>query len=321
MSTTTRPPIRRTAPPVRHGELATGSAWRFFAATFILSWGFGMLVITFMDQVEDWFGPMGYTNPAFILMVYSPGFIGMYMVWRHYGVAGLKPFFRRLTMWRMSAGWWLLLALGMPAVFYVGAVITGNIGDFPFDPWYGVIPALIPAFLIGPIEEFGWRGIALPLLQRRYAPLYAGLIVGVVSAVWHAPAFLMSGTKQSAWSFWPYFFGVIAIGVILTAMFNAAGGSLLIAILFHAQMNGPAWPDAQPWDMVGFVLVAITVVWFNRHTMLRRDSGATAVLLGEEPGTDESGVPPTQTSLGPRLTESPARQTTPPTTPTPAGRR
>ena len=269
---------------VRHGELTTSSAWRFFAATFVISWGLGALVVTFMDQVEAWFGPMGYTNPAFILMVYAPGFIGIFMVWRHYGLAGLRAFFHRLTLWRMSAGWWLLLLVGMPAVFYAGAVITGTVGDFPFDPWYGVLPALLPAFLIGPIEEFGWRGVALPLLQRRYAPLWAGLILGVVSATWHAPAFLMSGTKQSAWSFWPYFFGVIAIGVILTAMFNAAAGSLLIAFLFHAQMNGPAWPDAQPWDMVGFVLVALVVVWANRHTMLGNARGATDVLLTPEPG-------------------------------------
>jgi uncharacterized protein len=295
MATTSHPANTPAGTPsgavahARHGELTTSSVWRFFAATFLISWGLGALVVTFMDQVESWFGPMGYTNPAFILMVYSPGFIGIFMVWRHYGLTGLKAFFRRLTLWRMSTGWWLLLLLGMPAVFYGGAVITGNVGNFPFDPWYGVLPALLPAFLIGPIEEFGWRGVALPLLQRRYAPLWAGLILGVVSATWHAPAFLMSGTKQSAWSFWPYFFGVIAIGVILTAMFNAASGSLLVAFLFHAQMNGPAWPDAQPWDMVGFVVVALLVVWANRATMLRRGSGSTDVLLADQAFADEAG--------------------------------
>ena len=99
-----------------------------------------------------------------------------------------------------------------------------------------------------------------------------------MSAVWHTPAFLMSGTKQSAWSFGPFFLGVVAISVILTAMFNAAHGSLLVAVLFHAQMNGPAWPDAQPWDMYGFVLVAVLVVLLNRRTMLARGSGATEVL-------------------------------------------
>jgi membrane protease YdiL (CAAX protease family) len=192
------------------------------------------------------------------------------MVWRHYGRHGLGAFFRRLVLWRMSAGWWLVLLLGMPAVFYAGAAVNGNIGDFPIDPWYAVLPALVPALLIGPIEELGWRGVALPLLQRRYTPLASALVVGVVAATWHTPAFLLSGTKQAAWAFWPFFFGVVAISVILTPMFNAAGGSLLIAALFHAQMNGPAWPDAQPWDMLGFVLVSLVVVWVNRRAMLDR---------------------------------------------------
>lgn len=69
---------------------------------------------------------------------------------------------------------------------------------------------------------------------------------------------------------------------VLTVMFNAAGGSLLVAFLFHAQMNGPAWPDAQPWDMVGFVLVALAVVWVNRTAMLRTGSGSTDVLLAAD---------------------------------------
>lgn len=272
---------------VRHGELTTRSVWRFFAATFAVTWTIGALMVAFMDQIETVFGPMGYTNPVFILAVYSPGFVGVYMVWRHFGVRGLGPFFRRLTFWRMPVSWWLLL-LGIPAVFYAGALVTGNAGDFPFDPWYGVLPALIPAFLIGPIEELGWRGVALPVLQRQYPPIAAALIVGTVAAVWHTPAFLLSGTKQAAWSFWPFFFGVVAISVILTPMFNAARGSLLVAALFHAQMNGPAWPDAQPWDMVGFVLLAVVVVLLNRKALLDRSSAATDVLAAPEETSEGS---------------------------------
>lgn len=255
------------------------TAWWFFAGTFALSWGLGLVVVLFMDQVEALLGPMGYTNPAFVVMVWAPGLVALFLVWRHHGRAGVVGLLRRLRLWRMGLGWWLLLALGMPAVFYLGAAASGSAGDFPFDPWYGVLPALLPAFLIGPFEELGWRGVALPLLQRRFTPLVAALVVGVVSAVWHTPAFFLSGTKQAAWSFWPFFLGVVAISVILTAMFNAAGGSLLVAVLFHAQMNGPAWPDAQPWDMVGFVLVALAVAWFHRRALLDRATGATAVVL------------------------------------------
>src|SRR5690606_15672313 len=99
---------------------------------------------------------------------------------------------------------------------------------------------------LGPIEEFGWRGLALPLLQRRFNPFWAGLILGIVWAAWHIPSFFLGGTPQSAWALGPYFLGVVAISVILTPLFNAARGSLLIAALYHFQMMNPMWPDAQP---------------------------------------------------------------------------
>jgi hypothetical protein len=60
-------------------------------------------------------------------------------------------------------------------------------------------------------------------------------------------------------------------------------GSLLVAVLFHAQMNGPAWPDAQPWDMLGLVVVALVVVLLHHRTLPDRDSGATEVLLPLHP--------------------------------------
>jgi membrane protease YdiL (CAAX protease family) len=277
-----------TAPQVRCPRPMSARTLRtFFLATFGLSWGLGMLLTIFPDQAKALFGPMGYTNPAFILIVYTPGIVAIVLVGWHFGIRGLGRFFRRLTLWRMSPIWWLVLVIGLPAVSYAGAAVKGTLGDpFPFAPWYAVLPALLMTFFIGPIEELGWRGIALPLLQRRFAPLWASIILGAVAAAWHIPAFFMSGTKQSGWQLGPFLLGVVAMSVILTAMFNSSRGSLLVAVLFHAQMNGPAWPDAQPWDEYIFVLVAIVVVVVNRKAMLSRHAGATAVLIGgEEPGS------------------------------------
>ena len=75
MRTHTRPhPSTRSTEPrgpttSRHGELTPRSVWWFFAGTFALSWGVGALVVTFLDQVEALLGPLGYTNPAFIVLV------------------------------------------------------------------------------------------------------------------------------------------------------------------------------------------------------------------------------------------------------------
>jgi membrane protease YdiL (CAAX protease family) len=179
--------------------------------------------------------------------------------------------------------WWLFLLMGIPALVYVGAALAGTIsGPFPFSPWYQVFPAIAVALFLGPVEEFGWRGIALPLLQRRFSPFWAGLTIGVIWALWHIPSFLIGGTPQSAWSFGPYFIGLVTISVILTPFFNASRGSLLISALYHFQIMNPVFPDAQPWDTLIFLIAAAIIVWVNRRDMFQRGSGITDVLMPDD---------------------------------------
>ena len=266
-------------------SMTTKTLIPFLALTFGLTWGLAALFILFTDQIIAIFGEISMSNPLFILAVYSPGFASVFLVWRKYGLKGLGSFFRRLTLWRVSPWWWLFLILGIPAIMYIGAAVKGTISDpFPFSPWYQVFPALALALFLGPVEEFGWRGLALPLLQRRFAPFWAGLILGIIWATWHIPAFLIGGTPQSNWSFVPYFAGTIAGSVILTALFNDSRGSLLLAVLIHFQLNNPIWPDAQPWDNVLLITAAIIIVWLKRRTLFQRGSGVTDILIPEQGG-------------------------------------
>ena len=92
------------APPP--DALPLRSLGAFFALAFGLGWGIAILSILFTAQVEALFGPISGTNPVFILVVYSRGIAGVFLVWRHYGVAGLGRCFRRLTLWRISGTWW-----------------------------------------------------------------------------------------------------------------------------------------------------------------------------------------------------------------------
>ena len=265
-------------------DLGTKTLLAFLGLTFGLSWVPMALFMLFADQFTAVFGEMSATNPIFLLAVYAPGLSGVFLVWRHYGLKGLVSFFRRLTLWRAPVQWWLFLLLGIPAIIYTAAAIKGTINEpFRFAPWYLVFPALAQSLLLGPLgEEFGWRGLALPLLQRRFAPFWASLILGVVWAVWHAPSFAMSGTPQSAWSFGPFFLGLIAITVIMTPLFNASRGSLSIAILYHLNIMNPIFPDAQPWDSYLLAIAAAVIVFLNRRQMFQRGSGVTEVLGSEE---------------------------------------
>ncbi len=252
----------------------------FLALAFGLTWGLAALFLLFPEPFLALFGEISMNNPALILAVYSPGIAGIFLVWRWFGVRGLGSYFRRLTMWSAPGIWWWYVILGIPAVFYAGAAVKGTVYDpFPFSPWVQVFPALASALFLGPIEEFGWHGVALPLLQRRFNPFWAGLILGICWGVWHVPAFMLSGTAQSAWSFAPFFAGIVAISVMMTPLFNAARGSLLLPVLFHFQMNNPIWPDAQPWDTLFFVGVAVVIVWLNRATLFQRGSGVTDILV------------------------------------------
>ena len=265
-------------------RLGTKTLVIFLALTFGLSWVPMALYMIFPDQFTALFGEISTSNPFFLLAVYAPGLSGIILVWWHYGLKGLGKFFQRLFLWRAPFTWWLFLLLGIPAIVYAASAINGTFtAAFPFSPWYMVVPALLQSLLLGPMgEEFGWRGLALPVLQRRFSPFWASLILGVIWAIWHAPAFAMSGTPQSAWSFGPFFIGLIAVAMIMTPLFNAGQGSLLIAILYHIQIMNPIFPDAQPWDNFLFAIAAVIIVVLNRHQMFQRGAGVTEILGSQE---------------------------------------
>ena len=52
----------------------------FFALAFGLALGLLALLILFTAQIEAIFGEVGYTNPLFILAVWTPGIVGAFLV-------------------------------------------------------------------------------------------------------------------------------------------------------------------------------------------------------------------------------------------------
>ena len=255
----------------------------FLAISFGLTWGLAALLFVAYDQVVAIFGEVSMSNPLFILAVYAPLIAGTIIVWKTYGFKNLGRFFQRATLVRTSAWWWVFIIVVIPLAMYAGAAIKGTANSpFPFSPWYLVFPALVQTLLLGPVEEFGWCGIALPIMQRKNAPFVAGLLHGIIWMAWHIPAFLIGGTPQNAWAFLPFALGGIASSMIITALFNQSRGSILLPALIHFQLNNPIWPDAQPWDNLFIIICAIIIVWLNRGTMFKREGAVTDVLMPQE---------------------------------------
>ncbi|NBC22043.1 MAG: CPBP family intramembrane metalloprotease [Gammaproteobacteria bacterium] len=252
----------------------------FVLITFGITWGLFGLFIFAPAAVTAVFGEISGRNPLFFLAVWAPGIAAFVLVLRYAGLRGLGGYVRRLGLWRCSPAWYAFVILGIPLLFVAGAALKGDLDEW--SGWSGTAGALVTALLVmllqGPVEEFGWRGLALPLAQRRLVPFWAGSAVGVVWAVWHLPAFLLSGTPQGAWSFTPFFLGSVGAALIVTALFNASRGSILLPLLFHFWLNNPLWPDAQPYDMYLFCAAAVVVVWLNRRTMFDRRGAAVGVV-------------------------------------------
>lgn len=262
------------------GRIPFISLLPFLLITFGLAWSILALFIFLPNLMTGMFGPLTGRHPLFFLAVYAPAIAAIIIVSYSGGAGGLRRYFGRLLRWRCSPAWYVFLLGGIPLLFCGGSVLKGNLftESFPFASFQSLALALAFAAIMGPVEEFGWRGLALPLLQRKFAPIWAGLILGVIWGFWHLPAFLLSGTPQGAWSFTPFFAGSIAVSIIVTPLFNASRGSTLLPALFHFQLNNPLWPDAQPFDTFAFVAAAILVVWINRKTLFSREGGFTEVV-------------------------------------------
>jgi uncharacterized protein len=261
-------------------DVAFRSLLHFLLITFGLAWGLFALLVLVPAPLEAIFGPVSNRHPLFILAVYAPAVAAFTLVLRAGGRAGLGRFLSRLLLWRCPWPWYVVLIIGVPALYFAGSAIKGNLTAMSF-PSYGLGPMLgAMAFMavLGPMEEFGWRGVALPLLQRKMAPFGASVTLGLIWGLWHFPAFLLGGTLQSNWSFVPFFIGTIAISLIVTPMFNAARGSILLPALMHFQLNNPLWPDAQPYDTIFFAAAAALIVWLNRNKMFTGNTAVTVVI-------------------------------------------
>ncbi len=252
----------------------------FLLISFGIAWGILGLYIFIPEHMGMVFGQLTGNHPLFFLAVYAPAIAAFALVSRNAGIAGLRRFLGRVLLWRCSAAWYAFLIMGVPLLFLGGSALSGTLftEPFPFTSLQAVLVAILLAAIKGPIEEFGWRGLALPLLQRKFAPIWGGLILGVIWGLWHLPAFLLSGTQQSEWSFTAFFAGCLAISVIVTALFNRSQGSILLSAFFHFQLMNPIFPDAQPYDTYLLIAVASLIVWWNHRDMFTTEGSVTEVI-------------------------------------------
>jgi membrane protease YdiL (CAAX protease family) len=237
----------------------------FFAIAFALSWGLGAIFFIFSAQFIQIFGEPDLSKPFYNIYNHlaTAGIpvAAFVVVWRLHGTAGVRSCLCRFLHWRVGIRWYLLAVALLPVLYACSRMIYVALGEdagaYYFSPWYLAIPSALFQLIndAGPMEEFGWRGFALPLLQGKFTAFWASIILGLIWAVWHIPAFYIPGTAQSAWDLPTFFLNMVSLSIIMTALYNATGGSILLAFLFHWQINNPFHLSAFPNDRLIFTLL------------------------------------------------------------------
>jgi len=259
----------------------------FFAMAYALTWlawspwylseaGIGLLPYD-GDSISD------YLNTVALIM--GPTLSAFIMTGATEGRDGVRRLLRRIVLWRVGLGWYLFVLLGIPAIIVLSTVVLpGALSSFqastvPSTLFLYVVAGPVFLFAGGPVfEEIGWRGFALPRLQRLYGPLVGTLVLGALWGLWHLPLFLVPSWDTPHGSLLDIALFVIvavSIAIVITWVFNNTKDSVLLAILAHGSINSaavsmyalfptPAVTDGIANVVIGFGVAALLIVVLTR---------------------------------------------------------
>jgi uncharacterized protein len=240
--------------------------------------GAGLLPIDISETAS------GYLNAAAILV--GPTLSAFIMTATTEGREGVRRLLGRYVLWRVGLRWYLFALVGVPLIMLLGTMVysmelpnLGALGGPSYLLSYLGYFALVTV-LGGPLlEEGGWRGFALPRMERLHGPLLASLILGVLWALWHLPEFLVPSWAASSGGggvlgITLFTLTAITFTIIITWVFNNTRASLLLAILVHASIDtfggtlaaifpAKAVTSAFPY-LIGFGVVAVVLVVLTR---------------------------------------------------------
>ncbi|MEM3549918.1 MAG: type II CAAX endopeptidase family protein [Candidatus Bathyarchaeia archaeon] len=182
---------------------------------------------------------------VFVFMIVgsiSPTIAALTVAKLEFGRSGAKYLFGQFGR-RGFSKLWFLTAIFLPLVLATCAVllwsIAGGVYTMDFMKLAEFPPILIVSFLMNMWEEIGWRGYALPALQKKHNAHTSSLIVGVFWALWHWPHFAVKDSVMAVNYHNFLWFAIFTLfySISYTWLYNSTKGSLIIASLYHASTN------------------------------------------------------------------------------------
>ena len=132
----------------------------------------------------------------------------------------------------IASGTLVVLTAALTAAFFM---TKSGISRWEWSSLEQIFIFFLPNLIGGPLgEEGGWRGYALPRLQRRFNPATSSIILGFLWANWHLPL-IVNHVYNVTW--WQFVLLTIAASIFLTFTYNISNGNILSAIAVHGVYN------------------------------------------------------------------------------------
>jgi len=211
----------------------------FFVAWILAS----MIIIMYQIVINQ----MDLSTPLVVVMAIT-GILPAFVVSSAFStIPGVRAHLRTYRKPRGPFGYYLLALVLFPAIWFLGNLLSRALGmEVPFSSFSTVDVKLLGMVILfflyniiygGLSEEPGWRGFALPRLQAKFNPLVSSLILGVIWAVWHAPARFGGIEAKSLSDTLVEWVLIVLVTVIFTWFYNRTKGSILVTALLHPAMN------------------------------------------------------------------------------------
>jgi uncharacterized protein len=249
----------------------------FYILAFGISW-LGMISAVLASR-----GIAPFYRPYFLVLsiffAIGPALAAVIVSQVAHGKTGVRDLLKGLTRWRVGVVWYIVAVLSPVLLLTVAQVVTKLLGltvTIPV-PQVNLSPYVIFGFgvnfLGNTCEEIGWRGFALPRLQKRHNALIATLIVGTLWALWHLPLIFLAGPMSEYPFLW--FISIVTDAFMYTWIYNSTKGSILLVALFHGSLNifGAFIPGVSPVvnALLNCVVAIVLVAVLGKVNLSRRE--------------------------------------------------
>jgi membrane protease YdiL (CAAX protease family) len=258
-----------TQPARRSAWIGQRALVVYFVLAYLISWAVMVPVaLSARGIIKQEIPPALYYLASF-----GPALAALIVTALAEGGRGVRTLLARLLKWRVGLEYYLFSLFAPVALFGVAVLANrilrgawpdlSQLGRIDYLPYLGA-PGVLGLWLLtyGLGEEIGWRGFALPRLQRKRPAANAALLLGILWAGWHLPAFFFRDTyiEMGVLGFPMFVVSLVFASVVFAWLYNSTAGSLLLVVLFHVTFNWLSVSEAGG-EYAAILMSAPVVVW------------------------------------------------------------